>query len=139
MGEIPIDRGAGLETMRRMSAACAASASSGRPILIFPQGTRVAPGKAVPYKAGLAKLYKDLKLPIVPMALNTGVFWGRNAFFKKPGTITFKFLPPIPAGMPPLQAMGQLEKILEEESDKLVQAVGGPALEITSAPPPSHR
>jgi len=62
------------------------------------------------------------------MALNTGVFWARNAFFKKSGTIVFEFLPPIPAGEAPLQAMKTLEEKLEAASDKLVQEAGGPAL-----------
>lgn len=121
MGEIPIDRSAGTQTMRKMSAACKAAVDAGRPVLIFPQGTRVRVGVEVPYKAGLAKLYKDLGVPVVPVALNTGVFWGRNAFFKKPGTITYKFLEPIPAGVPPLQMMARLEKAIEEESERLVR------------------
>jgi 1-acyl-sn-glycerol-3-phosphate acyltransferase len=128
MGQISIDRGAGLEAMRAMTEGCRRALAEGRPILIFPQGTRIPPGARVPYKAGIAKLYKDLSVPVVPLALNTGVFWGRNAFFKKPGTITYRILPPIPAGLPPLKAMEQIEAAIEEESDRLVQAAGGPAL-----------
>jgi 1-acyl-sn-glycerol-3-phosphate acyltransferase len=128
MGQIPIDRDAGSEAMKKMTEGCRKALDSGRPIIIFPQGTRIAPGVVADYKPGTAKLYKDLKVPVVPLALNTGVFWGRNAFWKKSGTITYKLLPPLPAGMPPLKMMEQLEKVLEEESDKLVQQAGGPAL-----------
>jgi 1-acyl-sn-glycerol-3-phosphate acyltransferase len=128
MGQIPIDRAAGREAMNAMTAGCRKALGSGRSIIIFPQGTRVAPGAVAPYKAGLAKLYKELSVPIVPLALNTGVFWGRNAFFKRAGTITYKILPAIPPGLPPLKAMERLEKILEAESDTLVQAAGGPGL-----------
>ncbi len=128
MGLIAIDRSAGMESMRAMIAGCRAAMKDGRNVIIFPQGTRVAPGAIEDYKPGLAKIYKDLQVPIVPMALNTGVFWARNAFFKKSGTIVFEFLPPIPAGEPPLQAMKTLEERLEAASDKLVQEAGGPAL-----------
>lgn len=128
MGLIAIDRSAGMESMRAMIAGCRAAMDDKRNVIIFPQGTRVPPGAIDDYKPGLAKIYKDLNVPIVPMALNTGVYWARNAFFKKPGTIVFEFLPPIPAGEPPLKAMKTLEEQLEAASDKLVQEAGGPAL-----------
>lgn len=120
MGQVAINRGEGMESMRKMSEGCKRAVESGRSICIFPQGTRVKPGAAAPYKAGLAKIYRDVGVPIVPMALNTGVFWGRNSFFKKSGTVVFEFLPPIPAGEPPLQMMEKLEAVLEAASDKLV-------------------
>ncbi|MEZ0225436.1 MAG: lysophospholipid acyltransferase family protein [Alphaproteobacteria bacterium] len=129
MGLIAIDRGQGMESMRAMTEGCRKAIADGRNVIIFPQGTRVTPGAVKPYKAGLAKIYKDLQVPIVPMALNSGVFWGRNAFIKKPGKVTFEFLPPIPAGEPPLQAMDKMEKMIEEASDRLVVAAGGPPLE----------
>ncbi|MDD9900009.1 MAG: lysophospholipid acyltransferase family protein [Alphaproteobacteria bacterium] len=121
MGLVPIDRSKGTKALRDMSRGCKKAVEDGRPVAIFPQGTRVAPGVVAPYKAGLGKIYKDLGVPIVPMALNSGVFWGRNAFLKKPGTVVFEFLPPIPADLPPLEAMAQIESALEEASDKLVQ------------------
>lgn len=133
MGLVAINRGEGMESMRAMSAGCKAAVEAGRSICIFPQGTRVKPGLAKPYKAGLAKVYRDVGVPVVPMALNSGVFWGRNAFFKKSGTVVFEFLPPIPAGEPPLQMMEKLETVLEAASDRLVQEAGGPALEKKSA------
>lgn len=128
MGLIAIDRSAGMESMRAMIAGCRAAMADKRNVIIFPQGTRVAPGAIEDYKPGLAKIYKDLNVPIVPMALNTGMYWGRNAFFKKSGKIIFEFLPPIPAGEPPLKAMKTLEEQLEAASDKLVQEAGGPKL-----------
>lgn len=120
MGEVPIDRSAGTKALTKMSEGCRHALDSGRPIIIFPQGTRVAVDAKIPYKAGLAKLYKDLNVTIVPMALNSGVFWGKNSFIKKPGTIVFEFLPPIKAGLPPLQMMEKLEKDLETASNRLV-------------------
>ncbi len=128
MGQVAINRGEGMESMRAMSRGCKAAIDDGRSVAIFPQGTRVKPGGSAPYKAGLAKIYRDLNVPVVPMALNSGVFWGRNAFFKKSGTVVFEFLPAIPAGMPPLQMMERLETALEAASDKLVIEAGGAAL-----------
>ncbi len=129
MGLIAIDRGQGMESMRAMIDGCRKAIADHRSIAIFPQGTRVKPGEVKPYKAGLSKIYKDLQVPIVPMALNSGVYWGRNSFFKKPGTVVFEFLPPIAPGLPPLQAMAQMETALETASDRLVVEAGGPALQ----------
>lgn len=129
MGLIAIDRGQGLESMRAMIEGCRRAVESQRNIVIFPQGTRVKPGAVQPYKGGLSKIYKDLRVPIVPMALNSGVYWGKNAFFKKSGTVIFEFLPAIPPGLPPLQAIAQMEQNIEEASDRLVVAAGGPALQ----------
>jgi 1-acyl-sn-glycerol-3-phosphate acyltransferase len=128
MGLVAINRGEGMESMRAMSQGCAEAVKNGRNVLIFPQGTRVKPGDVKPYKPGIAKIYRDLEVPIVPLALNTGLFWGKNAFIKRSGKVVFEFLPPIEPGMPPLQMMEQLEKTLEAASDKLVIEGGGPAL-----------
>lgn len=121
MGLIPIDRATGTKALSEMADGCRKALQDGRPVAIFPQGTRVRHGDTLPYKAGLAKLYKDLQVPIVPMALNSGVFWGKNSFFKKSGTVTFEFLPLLPAGMPPLKMMEQLETQLETASDRLAE------------------
>lgn len=120
MGQIAIDRGSPKQALESIVRGCKKHLSSGRSVIIFPQGTRTAIGAKKEYKAGIAKVYRDANAPIVPMALNSGVFWGRNAFFKKSGTVTFEFLPVIPAGLPPLQMMEQLEKVIEDGTDKLV-------------------
>ncbi|MBI3441238.1 MAG: 1-acyl-sn-glycerol-3-phosphate acyltransferase [Proteobacteria bacterium] len=122
MGQIPIDRGSGTEAMNSIVSGCQRTLSAGRSVIIFPQGTRVAVGVDKPYKVGIAKVYRDVKVPVVPMALNSGVFWGRNAFFKKSGVVTFEFLPAIPAGLPPLQMMEQLERDIETATNRLVAA-----------------
>lgn len=119
-GQVPIDRSAGIEAMRAIAAGCEKAMKDGRCVAIFPQGTRVTPGVKAEYKTGIAKIYKDLKIPVVPMALNSGLFWGKNKFFKKPGTIVFEFLPPIPAGQPPLKVTAELEQVIEAASDRLM-------------------
>jgi 1-acyl-sn-glycerol-3-phosphate acyltransferase len=91
----------------------------GRPIIIFPQGTRVSPtttSKEKPYKGGIVKMYKHADLPIIPMALNSGLFWGRNSFIKKPGKVIFEFLAPIEPGLDDRKVMKALEDRLEEKS-----------------------
>lgn len=134
--QIPVDRsrrGAALSPLVRGARAVVAQ---GRPIVIFPQGTRLAPGAYRPYKVGIGVLYAELDLPIVPMALNSGLFWGRRTIIRRPGTITIEFLPPIPPGLPRDAAMAELEERLEEASDRLSLAVGGPA---TERPPRRRR
>ncbi len=120
MGMIAIDRGSATQAMRSIIKGAKRVKAEGRPIIIFPQGTRVSPNEDIPYRGGLAKLYKEIDLPIIPMALNSGLHWGRNSFWKTSGTITFKFLPPIQAGLQPQEMMAKLEEILETESKALL-------------------
>jgi 1-acyl-sn-glycerol-3-phosphate acyltransferase len=134
---IPVDRSAGRSAMVSMLEGAAAIKEEGRPIAIFPQGTRVAPGARAEYKAGVGLMYKKLNVPMVPMALNSGVFWPRKAYFKRPGKITVEFLDPIPAGLPRDEAMRRLEDVLETASDRLVRQAGGPALQPRPAPAPA--
>lgn len=90
-----------------------------RSLVIFPQGTRTAVGAKQKYKRGIASLYTDLNQDIIPVALNSGVFWGRKSFLKHPGKITVEFLPPIPAGLPADEMMRRLEDAIETTSAKL--------------------
>jgi 1-acyl-sn-glycerol-3-phosphate acyltransferase len=112
-GAIAIDRRAGAAALRRMVAAARSAAATGRPIVIFPEGTRVAPGTRLPYQPGVAALYQALALPLVPAAVNSGLFWGRRSFLKRPGRIVLEFLDPIPAGWPRERLMAELERRIE--------------------------
>jgi 1-acyl-sn-glycerol-3-phosphate acyltransferase len=120
-GAIAIDRNAGAGAVRRMIAAVRQIASSGRPIVIFPEGTRVAPGERRDYQPGVAALYQALSLPVVPAAVNSGLFWGRRSFVKRPGQIVLEFLEPIPPGRPRLQLMTELEQRIETATAALVR------------------
>ena len=99
-GIIPIDRAGGAGALRRMLRAGEAAAAEGRPIVIFPEGTRVAPGEAPPLQPGFAGLYRALGLPVVPVALDSGRLWPRRGFVKRPGVVTMRFGEPIPPGLP---------------------------------------
>lgn len=94
---------------------------SGRPLVIYPQGTRLAPGVKAPYKRGVAFLYNKLNCPVVPVALNSGAFWGRHSFMKSSGTICVSFLEPIPPGLSSTEMLDRLETVIETESDRLLQ------------------
>lgn len=98
-GVIPIDRAGGATALRRMMRAAEAAIAEGRPILIFPEGTRVAPGTQPPLQSGFAGLYRALKLPVVPVAVDSGRLWPRNAFVKRPGIVTLRILPEIEPGL----------------------------------------
>lgn len=99
-GVIPVDRTGSAAALRTMLRAARAAVADDRPIVIFPEGTRVLPGEHPPLRAGFAGLYRSLELPVVPVALDSGRLWPRGAFVKRPGVITFRFQEPIPPGLP---------------------------------------
>jgi 1-acyl-sn-glycerol-3-phosphate acyltransferase len=123
-GMIAVDRKAGASALRQMARQATATLESGRSILIFPEGTRVAPGDSRPYQPGVAALYTQQKVQVVPVALNSGLFWGRRAFVKKPGTIVVEILPPIQPGLDRKAFMPELESRIETAARALAQAPG---------------
>ncbi|MFM9845136.1 MAG: lysophospholipid acyltransferase family protein [Dongiaceae bacterium] len=116
---IPVDRKGRATALKRLAADARDRAAAGRPILIFPEGTRVAPGHRRPYQPGAAALYGALGLPVVPVALNSGLFWGRKSFHKLPGRIMVEFLPPIAPGLDRRIFMAELEAAIETAADRL--------------------
>lgn len=112
-GSIAVDRKGGANALRGMMAAARQAAEDGRKIVIFPEGTRTAPGHRLVYQPGVAALYQALALPVVPAAVNSGLFWGRRAFIKRPGRITLAFLAPIAPGLPRREFMAELESRIE--------------------------
>jgi len=120
-GSIAVDRKAGAGALRRMLAEAQPAAAAGRSIVIFPEGTRVAPGERRLYQPGVAALYQALALPVVPAAVNSGLFWGRRSFVKHPGRIILEFLDPIPPGWPRPQLMAELEQRIETATGALVR------------------
>ncbi len=98
-GAIPVDRKGGAAALRRMMRAAEAAIAGGRPIAIFPEGTRVPPGETPPLQPGFAGLYRALKLPVVPVAVDSGRLWPKGRFVKRPGIVTMRFLDPIEPGL----------------------------------------
>lgn len=123
---IPVDRGAKGKAVSEMIETARLRKAEGRPLVIFPQGTRTAPGATRSYKIGVYALYEALELPVVPVALNSGVFWGRERFWKTPGTVTVELLDPIEPGLGREAFMRRLEEAIETATDRLVVAEGGP-------------
>ena len=115
---ISIDRGAGADALRRMTHAAMTVLSEGRPVLIFPEGTRRKPGAEPDYKPGVAGLYAILKVTCVPVALNSGRYW--QGFTKKPGTITLEFLDTIPPGLKRDDFMPLLQQRIETATARLL-------------------
>lgn len=113
IGMIPIDRAGGAGALRRMVRAARHALAQGRPIVVFPEGTRVAPGVRRDYHPGIYALYRELALPVVPAALDSGAFWPRRSFAKRAGTITLEFLPAIAPGLARHDFMAELRRRID--------------------------
>lgn len=117
---IPVDRDKGPKGLRQMLRAAEDRAKDGREIIIFPEGTRRAPGAPPDYKTGIVLLYNALNVPCVPVALNSGVYWPRRSWKRLPGTIVVEILDPIPAGLAKADFMRRLQTAIECASNRLV-------------------
>lgn len=112
-GMIAVDRKAGAAAIRHIVAVARERVAWGRSVIVYPEGTRRPPGAPPDYQPGIAALYLALRVPVVPVALDSGRFWGRRKFVKRPGTITVQFLAPIPPGLPRQAFMTLLERRIE--------------------------
>jgi 1-acyl-sn-glycerol-3-phosphate acyltransferase len=117
---IEVDRKRGAEAIPLMMAQAHAAIDRGCRIVIFPEGTRRAPLDPANYRQGIVRLYMELNVPVVPVALNSGLFWGRNSPIIWPGTAEAKFLPPIEAGLAPDVFLERLKAAIENGSDELI-------------------
>ncbi|MBM3617403.1 MAG: 1-acyl-sn-glycerol-3-phosphate acyltransferase [Alphaproteobacteria bacterium] len=120
IGAVAIDRKAGASAIKEMVKQARARLESGHSLVIFAEGTRSSPDNENPtYLPGVAALYSQLQVPVVPVALNSGLCWGRKAFLKKPGIVSIEFLPPIAAGMDKKAFMATLKSQVETASANL--------------------
>lgn len=124
IGSTPVNRGQRAKAMRDMVAHVERGEASPGQLVIYPQGTRVAPGARLPYKVGAGVLYERLGKPCVPAATNVGVFWGRRSHLRRPGTAVLEFLEPIPAGLGVAEFMARIEPLVEAHSDLLMREAG---------------
>jgi 1-acyl-sn-glycerol-3-phosphate acyltransferase len=124
LGCVPVNRGKRGAAIAKMKADVAAGAAEPGQLIIYPQGTRVAPGDRKPYKVGTGLLYEQLGQPCVPVATNVGVFWPKRGILRKPGLAVVEFLPPIPPGLPVPEFMARLETEVETHSDRLMASAG---------------
>lgn len=124
MGCISIDRGSASKALKSLYKGVDRLKAEGKNLLIFPQGTRVPVGATVeeyPYKSGMANIYKNCAIQIVPIAINAGYYWPKNSFLKKSGTVVFEILPTIEIGRNPKTLMTEIENLLETHSDRLMK------------------
>lgn len=124
VGTIQIDRKGRDRALRRMLKKAARFRDQGRVILIFPEGTRTSPGQRKRYTSGVAGLYRHLQVPVVPVALNSGLFWPRRKFLRFPGTVVIECLDPIPPGLDRKTFMTRLTDAIEGETDRLIEEAG---------------
>jgi 1-acyl-sn-glycerol-3-phosphate acyltransferase len=146
-GLIPIDRSAGMAALARMTARARAAlvGPHSRQLVIFPEGTRRAPGAAPDYKPGIVHLYSKTGVPCVPVALNSGLFWPRRSLRKFPGTIIVEVLDPIAPGLDKTAFFARLQDAIEQATARLIResenrapATGNAASANGSHGPGSH-
>jgi 1-acyl-sn-glycerol-3-phosphate acyltransferase len=119
---IPVDRTAHRQALTRMTNRARLELKRGRQIIIFPEGTRTAPGAPPAYKSGIAHLYAATGVPCLPIALNSGLFWGRRSFMRRPGTVHVEILDPIPPGLDRKAFLERLQHDIETATARLVVA-----------------
>jgi len=124
IGCVPVNRGKRGTAIKKMLADVRNGKQQGGQLIIYPQGTRIAPGVKAPYKAGTGALYDQLGQPCVPVATNVGVFWPKHGITRKPGVAVVEFLPQIAPGMAPKVFMAHLEDTIETASNALLVEAG---------------
>lgn len=117
---IPVDRGAHAAALRKMATDARKALQQRRQIIIFPEGTRKHVGAEPEYKSGIVHLYKQLEVPLVPVALNSGLFWPRRKLSRYPGTLIVSILPPIEPGQKAGFVRDSLRECVERETNALV-------------------
>jgi 1-acyl-sn-glycerol-3-phosphate acyltransferase len=118
-GHIGVDRAAGAKAMRGLMREAQRAAAEGRQVVIFPEGTRTAPGERRAYQPGLAAIAAAMKAPVIPVGTNSGSHWGRRSFVKRPGTVVVSVLPPLPLGLAKDALLARVEDAIEAEQLRL--------------------
>jgi 1-acyl-sn-glycerol-3-phosphate acyltransferase len=118
-GQIAINRERGHSALGQIMEKAAVVLRAGRQLYIYPEGTRRPPGAPPAYKFGVAALYVATKAPCVPVAVNTGLYWGRRGFTRRAGTAVIEFLPAIPPGLERIAFAGRLQSDIETACDRL--------------------
>ncbi len=121
-GMVAIDRSSGARALLAVMRRAAVEVKHGRQFVIFPEGTRTAPGAPPQYKSGIGLIYSECGVPCLPVALNSGLFWPRRTFMRYPGTLVVEFLDPIPPGLKRDEFLARVESTIEEATNRIVAA-----------------
>jgi len=124
IGCVPVDRGKRSQAIKKMVEDVAKGRQQPGQLIIYPQGTRIAPGVSAPYKVGTGVLYEELGQDCVPVAANVGLYWPRKGIIRNPGTAVVEFLPRIESGLPRREFMTRLEEEVETASNTLMREAG---------------
>ncbi|MBV2360221.1 1-acyl-sn-glycerol-3-phosphate acyltransferase [Thalassococcus sp. CAU 1522] len=124
IGCVPVNRGKRGEAIKKMVRDVEKGAAQPGQLIIYSQGTRIAPGVKAPYKVGTAVLYEQTGQPCVPVATNVGVFWPKRGIYRKPGLAVVEFLDTIPAGLDKDTFLARLETVVETRSNALMREAG---------------
>ena len=143
-GMIHVDRKGQTAALRAMAERARQEIAKGRQVIVFPEGTRRPPAAPPDYQTGIALLYKKLDVPVIPAALNSGLYWPRRKLTHYPGTIVLEFLPPIPPGLDSRSFLARLESTIEAATNRLTAeaAASSPAPPMpgrATAPPGPSR
>ena len=117
---ISVDRRLGQQAIPKMLEDAKAALGRGCRIVIYPEGTRKAPLAPPDYRQGITRMYGALNVPVVPVAVDSGLYWGRNTGVMWPGVARAKFLPPILPGLAPAEFAAKLEAVIEAESTRMI-------------------
>ncbi|WLR92117.1 lysophospholipid acyltransferase family protein [Shinella zoogloeoides] len=117
---VPVNRSARGKVMAAVMQRTKEEMDTGRQLIIYPEGTRRPPGAPPEYKYGIARLYRDLAAPVVPVVMHPGLFWPRRKFIRYPGHFKVRILPPIEPGMDPDAFLAHLVEVMETASDRLL-------------------
>jgi 1-acyl-sn-glycerol-3-phosphate acyltransferase len=117
---VAIDRAKGGRALLAVLRRAEEEVRRGRQFVIFPEGTRTAPGAPPHYKAGIGMVYVDCGVPVLPVALNSGLFWPRRTFMRYPGTLVVEFLDPIPPGLKRDEFLTRVESVIETATNRIV-------------------
>jgi len=118
-GLIAIDRSAGVQAMRQALRATKAALAQGRQVVIFPEGTRTPPGVVRAYRPGIAALYRHARVPVIPVALNSGYCWGKTRVLKYSGTVTMRYLPALAEGLEKEEVLSELRRVIADADEHL--------------------
>ena len=136
-GMIGVDRDGGMRSLMEMARRAPEEIRRGRQLIIFPEGTRTAVDAPPSYKTGVGQIYVNSRVPCLPVALNSGLFWPRRNFMRYPGTLVVEFLDPLPSGLSRKEFIARVSSVIEDATRRLVETARGEQAQLFGRVPSS--